>query len=91
MYFNIKGAGSADDAVDSAEVDNLSMLQRKIKEMEIALEQCHGGAAVPKVSLPVPVPILDTLETLSQSDISSQTLSVPTLKGLLEKYNPSQV
>ena len=59
----------------------LATLTQKIRELEIALEQCQRGTSVPKVTLPSP-PALEA---------AAKKTTAATLKGHIEKFNASQV
>ena len=74
------GAGGA--AVDdSTETENHLNVQRKMREVELALEQCFRGTSIPIPRLPVPVQIME----------KSKATSSATLKSFVEKYNSAQV
>jgi dynein heavy chain 1 len=66
---------------NSSENENIIILQRRIRELDVVLEQCQRGTMVPKVILPVPSQL---------NEIANLTNSI-ILKGHLEKYNASQV
>ena len=56
------------------------MLNRRIRELDLALEQCQRGSVIPKVELQVPPQI--------QKAALKTTAAI--VRGLLEKFNPSQ-
>eukprot|EP01041_Mallomonas_annulata_P000303 gene303-544_t len=74
------GGQNAQASLDASEADNISTLQRRIRELDLALDQCQRGTLIPKVSLP-------TLPSLVESSSKS---SVAALRGYLDKFNPSQ-
>jgi hypothetical protein len=67
------------------ELDNLSNLQKKLREVMVALEQCQHSTMIPRIKLPVP----EVLEELQQRQESA--ISTTDLRRFLEKYVPSQV
>ncbi len=69
-------------SADSPTVDeNIKILQRRVRELDIALEQCQRGSMAPSITLPV-----------SSSLVESAKLSTTVvLKSHLDKYNASQV
>jgi dynein heavy chain 1, cytosolic len=66
---------------DPHEIENLQTLQKKIRELDLAIEQCQRSTLVPLIRL-------TTLDSLLE--IGSRT-SAMDLKRFLEKYLPSQV
>ena len=56
-------------------------MQKKIRELDSALEQCQRGTAVPRIVISVPITI----------DSASTTSTALLLRGYLDKYNGSQV
>lgn len=61
--------------------ENMNNLQKRLRELELALEQCQRGTTIPRIELPIP-PIL--------SECAKKT-NAAVVRGFLEKYNPSQV
>ena len=61
--------------------DNIAVLQKKIRELNFALEQCERGAAIPTIHIPTPE-VLQEASKLTTSNI---------VRNYLDKYNPSQV
>jgi len=76
----VSGQTSNLEDVDN-DSENLSNIQKKIRDMELAFEQFCRGTSIPLLRLMVP----STIEEKSNS------ASVPVLKSHLEKYNASQV
>lgn len=72
-------------SITPIEVENLSNLQRKLREMTLALEQCQHSTMIPHIKLPVP----DIFEELHESNPTG--IVSTDLKRFLEKYVPSHV
>lgn len=62
------------------ENENVVMLQKRIREFDVALEQCQRGTTIPQVMIAVPDSITN----------ASKTCNAATLKTYLERYNASQ-
>jgi hypothetical protein len=75
---------SKNSNLTSNETDNLVHLQKKLREVILALEQCQHSTMIPRVKLPVP----SIFEELAQQ---TDTIVLGDLKRYLEKYVPSQV
>lgn len=63
------------------EAENVELLQKKLRELDVVLEQCQRGAIIPSAHLPYH-PALD---------VPTSRANATTIKGHLEKYNVSQV
>jgi hypothetical protein len=74
-------AGIDSVAFESPNSENYSNLQKKIREVEVAMEQCQSGALIPRANIQVHQIFHDV----------SAAANGQVLKGLLEKFNPSQV
>lgn len=74
---NSRGAGTE----DPLETENQANVQRKMREVELALEQCFLGTSIPVARLPVPIEIME----------KSKATTSAVLKGYIEKFNSSQV
>jgi hypothetical protein len=66
---------------DSSDNESSVILQRRIRELDGALEQCQRGAMAPSITLPTPA----SLEGVARGTTSAA------LKSHLDKYNVSQV
>ena len=76
------GAGlGPEQGQGSHNATELAMLTQKIRELELALEQCQRGASVPRV-------VLSSPPTLEQA---AKRTTAAVLKGHLDKFNVSQV
>ena len=64
---------------DNNETENMMTLQRRVRELDLALEQCQRGTLIPRISL-VTIPTVIEASTRTTPQI---------LKGYLEKFNPS--
>ncbi len=64
-----------------SEIENINGLQKKIRELDIAFEQCQRGALIPSTSFSLHPVLVE----------ASQKTSIGILKGHLDKYNVSQV
>lgn len=62
------------------ENENILMLHKRIREFDVALEQCQRGTTIPQIVLAVP-------ESISSA---AKNCNVATLKTNLERYNASQ-
>ena len=76
-------SASQSSHVGANEIDNLTLLQKKLREVTLALEQCQHSTTIPYIKLPVP----EVLEEICLS----QDISNTDLKQMLEKYVPSKV
>ena len=63
------------------ESDQILMLQKRIRELDFALEQCQRGSAIPSIILPVPVVLQE----------ASKKTNVTVLRTHLDRYNATQV
>ena len=63
------------------EDDYINNLQKKIRELNLALEQCQRGTSVPSIILTVPLSIIEA-SRLTEANI---------VRNHLDKYNPTQV
>lgn len=57
------------------------LLQKRIRELDFALEQCQRGTSIPSINLPTPPEFTEP---------AKQTTPIQ-IRNLLDKYNPSQV
>ena len=69
------------DGSETGDSESVISLQRKIRELDLALEQCQTGTVIPSVTLSLPQIFLEA---------ASKT-NAAVLKTYLEKYNVSQV
>ena len=66
---------------NNEEDDYINNLQKKIRELNLALEQCQRGTSVPSIILTVPLSIIEA-SRLTEANI---------VRNHLDKYNPTQV
>jgi dynein heavy chain 1, cytosolic len=66
---------------DPNAAENVVNLQKRVRDLDLALEQCYRGTSIPRIELPVPSVLMPSVSSTS----------VTVLRGFLEKYNPSQV
>ena len=81
----IKGASgngsSSSSIINENDLENLNLLQKKVRELDIVLEQCQRGAVIPSTNL----------LTQPSLQLIANKANVSVLKTHLEKYNVSQV
>lgn len=66
---------------NNEEDDYINNLQKKIRELNLALEQCQRGTSVPSIILTVPMSIIQ----------ASRLTEASIVRNYLDKYNPTQV
>jgi dynein heavy chain 1 len=57
------------------------LLQKRVRELDLALEQCQRGTTIPSITLPAPPTVIVAAQQTNSAD----------LRNFLEKYNPSLV
>ena len=73
--------GSTNSTINEADLENINLLQKKVRELDIVLEQCQRGAIIPSINLNLHPSLL----------IYANKANAIQIKTLLEKYNISQV
>eukprot|EP01039_Chlorochromonas_danica_P002781 gene2781-3035_t len=64
------------------EEDDLSfILQKKVRELDFALEQCQRGSSIPSIALPIPPSLTEIAKAVTAEQ----------LRTYLERYNAAQV
>ena len=78
---NNNSSSSSNYHTNNEEDDHINNLQKKIRELNLALEQCQRGTNVPSIILTVPLSIIEASK-LTEANI---------VRNHLDKYNPTQV
>lgn len=65
----------------TSEDDPISILQNRVRELDVALDQCQRGSSIPSVVLHIPAILVE----------KSKASTAANLRNFLERYNASQV
>ena len=72
---------SLNSCTSDSDVNNLTSVQRKVRELELSIDHCQRSALVPDIMLAVPPALANIATTITALDA----------KRYLDKYNPSHV